>query len=214
MVVDRLAAKLGAEFQPTPDDYLAAEIVLPDEATGDETRCALLKPLTYMNRSGIAAFQAFERYDADIPDFLAIYDDTALPLGTVRTRNGGGDGGHNGVKSLLERVDRGFPRLRVGVGDDFPKGGLVDYVLDEFADDEAPDLERALERAERLAEAFAKGGAKLMFDLNARLVQEEKASERANEESDERNAASEQTDVESDERPDDEPNASDNADAT
>jgi len=133
-----------------------------------------------MNRSGIAAFQAFERYDADVPDFLAIYDDTALPLGTVRTRNGGGDGGHNGVKSLLERVDRGFPRLRVGVGDDFPKGGLVDYVLDEFDDEDAPDLERALERAERLAEAFAQGGAKTMFDLNARLAQEDKAREKEN----------------------------------
>ncbi|MBO8167112.1 MAG: aminoacyl-tRNA hydrolase [Kosmotoga sp.] len=97
----------------------------------------LVKPMTYMNLSGIAVKKICEKFGIEsTKEIIIVYDDIWLPLGKIRIRKDGSDGGHNGVKSIIEELHSiSFPRLRIGIGPK-PEGDLVNYVLDEFSDDE------------------------------------------------------------------------------
>lgn len=93
----------------------------------------LLKPSTYMNLSGNAVRYWMEQESIDIDRLLVLVDDIALPFGTIRLRPGGSDAGHNGLKNIAECLgSQAYPRLRFGLGDDFPRGGQIDYVLGHF----------------------------------------------------------------------------------
>ena len=93
----------------------------------------LIKPNTYMNRSGLALAEAVNRWKID--DVLVVYDDIELPVATIRLRNGGGDGGHNGMKSLSDYYPaQELKRIRIGIGRD--AGNPKDYVLDDFTAEE------------------------------------------------------------------------------
>jgi PTH1 family peptidyl-tRNA hydrolase len=107
----------------------------------------LVKPMTYMNRSGdsIAPFAQYFHIKAE--EFLAVVDDVALPLGRLRVRAEGSDGGHNGLKSLAAHFGYGFPRLRIGVGAAPDNELLVDHVLGRFAPSERMSVDQAVERA-------------------------------------------------------------------
>ncbi|MBJ7396179.1 MAG: aminoacyl-tRNA hydrolase [Akkermansiaceae bacterium] len=140
MVLDRLAAASGASFQSVPkwQSHLAK---IPGCGT------ILLKPQTFMNLSGRAIQQilAFHKWSPE--EILVIYDDAALPLGTLRFREKGSAGGHNGIKSILQHLGNDlFPRLKLGIGTSEP-GEIVGHVLGKFSPDEQPILENMLATA-------------------------------------------------------------------
>ena len=114
----------------------------------------LLKPLTYMNRSGEALAARGREEPFEPGELLVCYDEIALPLGRLRLRPGGTDAGHNGMRSLIARLGTGeFPRLRVGIAPADEDGQAVqvpdgaDFVLSPFKKSERPVIEEAIERA-------------------------------------------------------------------
>ncbi|MCX6875433.1 MAG: aminoacyl-tRNA hydrolase [Verrucomicrobia bacterium] len=140
MVLDRLAAAAGVTFQSVPrwQSHLAK---LPGSGT------LLLKPQTFMNLSGRAVQQVLAYYKCPPAQILVVHDDAALPLGTLRFREKGSAGGHNGIKSILQHLGtEDFPRLKLGIGGSHP-GELVDHVLGIFAQEERPIFENMLAMA-------------------------------------------------------------------
>lgn len=122
------------------------------------TPVLLAKPVTYMNRSGESARALLQRYPLDAPRLLAIVDDVALPLGRIRVRPSGSDGGHNGLASMINLLNtQAFPRVRVGIGAP-PPGQMVDYVLSPFSPQERTIIEEALQRAADAVEAVIAEG--------------------------------------------------------
>jgi PTH1 family peptidyl-tRNA hydrolase len=108
----------------------------------------LMKPLTFMNRSGEAVAHYVRELNLETQDILVIFDDISLPVGSVRLRKKGGAGGHNGVQSVIDHLGSAeFPRLRFGVGNDFERGEQVNYVLSPFAPDELGTVETAITQA-------------------------------------------------------------------
>ncbi|MFW5995401.1 MAG: aminoacyl-tRNA hydrolase, partial [Spirochaetia bacterium] len=107
----------------------------------------LLKPQTFMNKSGISVAAAASFFKVDVRGDLVVHDELELPFGTVGYRLGGGLGGHNGLRSVAERLgSKDFARLRIGIGR--PRGGSVSsYVLSQFNSDEKAVLERVLHAA-------------------------------------------------------------------
>jgi len=111
-------------------------------------RIGLAKPLTFMNRSGDAVAPLCEHNDLSPSALIVVVDDLNLPVGTIRLRPNGSSGGHNGLAHVAERLGTtGFPRLRVGIGDDFAPGEQVDYVLSPFTDEQAPTAQQAVDDA-------------------------------------------------------------------
>ncbi|MGB3543062.1 aminoacyl-tRNA hydrolase [Rubrivirga sp.] len=172
-VVDRLAAMLGADLEDEAARSFVTEATVPPDLDGsdleDGTRradlegeslvVAIAKPLTFMNRSGQAVVALLDRYGLEAEDLLVVYDDLALPIGALRLRGKGSHGGHNGIRDVIDRLgSTEFPRLRVGVGNSFPPGGQVDFVLSPFDDDERPAFQAALEDAAQAAITVARDG--------------------------------------------------------
>ena len=148
-VVDLLASRHGAAFGAAKVDGLIAKIRL---ANAEDV--LLLKPLTYMNLSGEAVQGLAHYFKIDAPDMLIVTDDVNLPLGRLRVRKTGTEGGHNGLRSVAQMLGTiDYPRLRVGVGGSRDRD-LADHVLSRFAPDEIPGIEAAIARAADAAEAF------------------------------------------------------------
>lgn len=139
MLLDRLAAASGASFQPAPR-WQAHLAKLPDGTL-------LVKPQTFMNLSGraVRAILAFHKWPAE--SMLVVQDDVALAPGSLRFREQGSAGGHNGIKSLIEHLGtQAFPRLKIGIGPSQP-GNMTGHVLGTFSRDERPLLENTLATA-------------------------------------------------------------------
>jgi PTH1 family peptidyl-tRNA hydrolase len=101
----------------------------------------LLKPNTYMNLSGKAVKYWMDQEGRSADQIMVVTDDIALPFGTIRIRKQGSDGGHNGLKDIIRVLGHaGFPRLRFGVGGDFPKGMQAEYVLGKWSEQELKQL--------------------------------------------------------------------------
>ena len=117
------------------------------------------KPLTFMNRSGDAVAALSRYYDIAIADLLVVVDEVALPFGRLRARARGSAGGHNGLKSVIDRLGTTeFSRLRLGVGRGDSRRDLADHVLSQFETDEEAVLEEFISRAADAAEMFAAEG--------------------------------------------------------
>ena len=126
-VADRVARRCGVSFDREKHDGLWAEAVY------EECRLFLLKPMTFMNLSGGSVAKAARSRGVAPEDILVIADDVNLPLGSVRFRAGGGAGGHNGLKSVIERLgSSAFHRVRLGVGGGEAQGDLTGHVLGTF----------------------------------------------------------------------------------
>jgi peptidyl-tRNA hydrolase, PTH1 family len=122
--VDLLARRHGGEFR----DYRkysgeTARITL------SEQEIVLLKPTTYMNRSGLSVRQLSEFYKIAPEDILVAHDELDLPVGSVRLKQGGGHGGHNGLRDTIAHIGENFWRLRLGIGHPGNKAEVIDYVL-------------------------------------------------------------------------------------
>lgn len=119
----------------------------------------LIKPTTYMNLSGKAAKYWLDKEKILIENMLVLVDELALPLSKLRVRPGGSDAGHNGLKSLQELLltDK-YPRLRFGIGNNFPKGGQVDYVLGKWTAEELPIVKKKVEKTTEIIESFISTG--------------------------------------------------------
>ncbi|MCB9845753.1 MAG: aminoacyl-tRNA hydrolase [Phycisphaeraceae bacterium] len=155
MVVERLAAR-HAPSERVRSQFHADTV----EAAIGGARCLLVRPVTYMNRSGLSVQEAVRFYRAEpANDLLVITDDIYLPVGAVRLRARGSAGGHNGLQDIIRALGGDeYPRCRVGVGAKLPFMDQADYVLSRFSDVEAPAIEAALERAADAAEVFATRG--------------------------------------------------------
>jgi len=138
LVVDRLAAHFGSRWKKsTKQDALLAK-------SGE---LILVKPMTYMNRSGEPLAELARSFKIDAREILVVLDDLALPLGRLRLRAGGGPGGHNGLESIIVRFEtEDIPRLRIGIGP-APREGSVEYVLSRFFEEEKPLVRSTIDRA-------------------------------------------------------------------
>lgn len=115
----------------------------------------LLKPATFMNLSGKAVRFWMEQEDIPADRILVITDDLALPFGAIRIKAGGGAGGHNGLTSIIELLGKeDFPRLRFGIGNDFPRGRQSEYVLGAWGDGERKALPERIELASKAVLQF------------------------------------------------------------
>lgn len=115
----------------------------------------LLKPSTYMNLSGKAVRYWMDQTKVSLENVLIITDDLALPVGKIRIRKKGSDGGHNGLKSINEVLaTQAYPRMRFGVGDDFSKGRQVEYVLGQWTSEEEKIIEAQIKKAVEAIKAF------------------------------------------------------------
>jgi PTH1 family peptidyl-tRNA hydrolase len=153
LALDRLADKLGVAFDTEKHQGLLARAVYEGE------KLLLVKPLTFMNLSGECVAAAARNKIEAPADLLVIVDDIHLPLGRVRVRSDGGAGGHNGLKSIIERLGSdAFPRLRLGVGDDRQGDSLADHVLSKFKPDERPVVETMLDQAVDAALCWTRHG--------------------------------------------------------
>ncbi|MDR2894696.1 MAG: aminoacyl-tRNA hydrolase, partial [Alistipes sp.] len=140
-VLDTLAGASNAVF--TPGRYA-------DSATVRHRghQLVLIKPQTYMNLSGKAVRYWMQAEKVAIENVLVVSDDIALPFGKLRLRQKGSDGGHNGLKDIILTLnDDNFPRMRFGVGGDFPRGMQVDYVLGRWSTEELGAMPERLDTA-------------------------------------------------------------------
>jgi PTH1 family peptidyl-tRNA hydrolase len=128
----------------------------------------LIKPTTFMNLSGNAVRYWMNEEKIPIENILVIVDDLALPLGAIRIRGKGSDAGHNGLKDIQAKLGRSdYPRLKFGIGNDFPKGRQVDYVLGEWTSDEAAELPALIEHCVKACQGFALAGlSRTMSEFN------------------------------------------------
>ena len=133
----------------------------------------LLKPKTYMNRSGQAVRAVMDWYKLDPTEILVIYDDMDLPLGRLRLRQQGSAGGHNGMKSIIGHLgSQQFPRLRIGIGKSGGQDQTVSHVLGRFTPAEKPLMEKSIAFAQDIIESSLKQGiAKTMSLYNNQSVQ-------------------------------------------
>jgi peptidyl-tRNA hydrolase, PTH1 family len=126
----------------------------------------VIKPSTYMNLSGKAVRYWLQKEKILPQELLVITDDLALPLGTLRLRHKGSDGGHNGLISIIENIGTiEFPRLRVGIGNDFAKGYQVDYVLSRWTKDEEKIILPQIERSVDLIKSFGTIGVERTMNI-------------------------------------------------
>jgi PTH1 family peptidyl-tRNA hydrolase len=153
MVLDRLADRHGAAGSVRTKDAAATA----RGRIGDD-ELILVKPMTYMNRSGEAMRKVMARERAPMQDVLVVVDDMDLPFGRLRMKARGSAGGHNGLRSIIgEMGTESFARLRVGIGK--PAGGAVSHVLGDFAHAEQQHLEMILDAAADAVELWTAEGA-------------------------------------------------------
>ncbi len=148
-VVDTLAQEFDVKFK---DDNLGDLA----EFRHKGRTFILLKPSTYMNRSGKAVRYWLQKSKVSLENLLVILDDVNLDFGSQRLRGKGSAGGHNGLKDIEEMLgNSNYARLRIGIGSDFPKGRQADYVLSEWTEKEKDQLPEILKYAADTVKSFA-----------------------------------------------------------
>jgi len=168
LLLDYFANKKSLSFKESKGDHFEAEGNISNH------NFLLIKPATYVNNSGIAAKQLFEKYNPSPEQFLVICDDTNLKTLDFRVRLSGGDGGHNGLSSIIYHlVEEKFPRIRIGIGNNPPDTILSDYVLSEFSEAELKEYQDTFSKCSVLMEEFIIGGTKKMLEANSILIKNE-----------------------------------------
>ena len=156
LVADQLAASLDASFHAGKGEFWLAQCSLKN------VDITVLKPVTYMNNSGIAVREFIEQQSIALENILIVCDDFQLPLGTIRLRKNGSDSGHNGLSSIIYHLQTDeFARLRCGIASvhmPLEKSKMKDFVLDSFPESEMRIAENMVERARDACTSFIMDG--------------------------------------------------------
>jgi peptidyl-tRNA hydrolase, PTH1 family len=168
MVLDELVRRHALEWDSGPSQLPELRVA---RKRGDWDGY-IVKPLTFMNLSGDAVSQFARYFGVAAADTLIVVDEAQLPFGRLRARARGSAGGHNGLKSVIERLGtQEFPRLRLGVGRGDSRRDLADHVLSKFEPGERAELETFIARAADAAEMFAVDGiGKVMNTYNPEVT--------------------------------------------
>src|SRR5690554_6580953 len=158
MVLDAFAKASNTVFQDRRYGFVA-------ETRVKNRSLLLLKPSTFMNLSGNAVRYWLQKENIGLENLLVIVDDLALPFGTLRLKSKGSSAGHNGLKHIEQILGtQQYARLRFGIGNDFPRGAQVDYVLDEFSGEEQQSLPERLEKAAEIVRSFCLAGVEITMN--------------------------------------------------
>ena len=111
-----------------------------------------------MNLSGNAVRYWLNEEKIDQSHLLVISDDVALPLGDFRLKSNGSDGGHNGLGHIMQLIGQDFARLRIGIGNDYPRGGQIDWVLGHYSDNDMKELQSTFDRGVEIIKSFVLQG--------------------------------------------------------
>ena len=166
---------IGAEYRYTRHNIgfrvldalaKASNLVFEDKRYGEVAEMkvkgrtlGLLKPSTYMNLSGNAVRYWMQKENIPVENVLVVVDDLALPFGTLRLKGKGSDAGHNGLKHIQQILaTQNYSRLRFGIGNDFPKGGQIDFVLGTFSEEDEAALPAKLEMCGKIIADFCLAG--------------------------------------------------------
>lgn len=163
MVADELANQTGSTWSTLKHAYYT-------EYKLRSHNVHVIKPTTYMNLSGKAVNYWMQQLKVPIQNVLVIVDDLAIPFGSLRIKPKGSAAGHNGLKSIEGLCGgQNYARLRFGIGDNYPKGRQVDYVLGPFERDELRELPALIEHAVKMVSSFVHIGIELtMTNLNTK----------------------------------------------
>lgn len=153
MVADTLAEEAGARFESKRYGDMARIRVKNCELL-------VLKPSTFMNLSGVAVRYWMNHEKLPLENLLVVVDDMAIPFGSIRMRKQGSDAGHNGLKNISSELGtQNYARLRFGIGNGFPRGGQIDYVLGKFPPEEMGKMPEVLKKAADAVKAYCLSGA-------------------------------------------------------
>ncbi len=163
MVASAFAEKHKGNFVPYAPEFYLANVRFAGK------NVLILLPRTYMNNSGLAVKIATKKFNIPSENVLIICDEYNFPLGRIHLKDSGGDGGHNGVASVIEHLgSSNFLRLRCGIGRNFGENELVDYVLSPFEPEEIPLRDAMINRAvEAIEYLLLKGKSRAMSDVNS-----------------------------------------------
>jgi PTH1 family peptidyl-tRNA hydrolase len=151
MVLDAFAKASNIVFEDKRYGFVA-------ETTLKGRKVFLLKPSTYMNLSGNAVRYWLNKENIDQSHLLVISDDVALALGAFRLKANGSNGGHNGLGHIQQLIGQDYARLRVGIGNDYPRGAQVDWVLGRYSEDELKVLQPTIDMAGDMIKSFVLAG--------------------------------------------------------
>ncbi|MBQ7509425.1 MAG: aminoacyl-tRNA hydrolase [Prevotella sp.] len=151
MVLDAFAKASNIVFSDRRYGFLA-------ETSIKGRKVFLLKPSTFMNLSGNAVRYWLNQENIDQQRLLVISDDVALPLGAFRLKASGSNGGHNGLGHIQQLIGQNYARLRMGIGNDYPQGGQIDWVLGRYSDEELKTLQPRIDMAVEMIRSFVLAG--------------------------------------------------------
>lgn len=158
MVADLLAHRMGAAFKSHKGaraQVLEGRIGTPGV---DSRRVVVAKPMSFMNLSGGPVNALLDFYKVDLDQLIVVHDELDIPYGTLRLKKGGGDNGHNGLRSLTKTLGPDYHRVRFGVGRPPGRMSVADYVLKDFSSTERKELEYLVDRTADAAETLLTAG--------------------------------------------------------
>jgi len=165
MLLDELSSRMGVKFKAGKGEYMVG--------VSEKYDTAFVKPLTFMNDSGIAVKDIVKRYDVELEDLMVVYDDLDLSLGRFKIKKNGSGGTHNGMKSIIYHLESdGFPRLKIGIDIEGRRenGNSIDFVLSNFTRSEKERILEVLPDAADSVSCFLTDGLeKAMNIYNQRL---------------------------------------------
>jgi PTH1 family peptidyl-tRNA hydrolase len=160
MAIDELAGSLHADITQEKHHALLGRVRI------DSAEAVLVKPQTYMNDSGRAVAAVLRDAYRTVSDLIVLHDDLDLPLGSVRVKVGGGHGGHNGLRSIIEYLGSpDFIRVRIGISRPALNMDAADYVLSPFLAEERPTVSEAVAKAAEAARLIVVEGPKRAMDI-------------------------------------------------
>ena len=157
-VVNQLVESVNGQF--TDERYGAIDRIRVKSA-----ELIVLKPNTFMNLSGNAVRYWLQKENIPVENLLVVVDDLALPFGHLRLKPQGSDAGHNGLKNIAQLLNtQSYARLRFGIGNDFPRGGQIDYVLGKFPPEQLQQMPEVLDKAVEIIKSFCLAGIQITMN--------------------------------------------------
>ena len=157
-VVNQLVESVNGQF--TDESYGAIARIRVKSA-----ELIVLKPNTFMNLRGNAVRYWLQKENIPVENLLVVVDDLALPFGHLRLKPQGSDAGHNGLKNIAQLLNtQNYARLRFGIGNDFPRGGQIDYVLGKFPPEQLQQMPEILNRAVEIIKSFCLAGIQITMN--------------------------------------------------